>query len=65
MLGIEGYSLNRGEAPSPASCTLPACLPYSAGASHPFTYLQKRSFPVPPLHPTAHAGIIPIEKLSA
>lgn len=43
----------------------PACLPCSAGASHPFTYLQKRSFPVPPLHPTAHAGIIPIEKLSA
>lgn len=43
----------------------PACPPSSAGTSHPFTYLQKRSFPVPPLHPTAHPGIIPIEKLSA
>lgn len=42
----------------------PACLPYSAGVSHPFTYLQKRSFPVPPLHPIADPGIIPIEKLS-
>lgn len=61
MLGIEGYSLNRGEAPSPASCTLTARP--RAGASHPFTYLQKRSFPVTLLHPTTHPGIIPIEKL--
>lgn len=53
VLGIEGYSLNRGEAPSPASCTLPACLPPLLGWSQPPLHLfaeKELSSPSPPPH---------------